>query len=429
MLILGELLFDYGISQARLAREVRLSRAAINVLIKSGAYPKAIARRELRARIVASLRAMGVAEGDLVDAFLESDAPVVGVPGKSPAGGPQQPAAALLANEATAPRGNVAPSGTAAQPQDVESEMLLRKQALSEAARRKFSIFRDPFDDPQQASEVYLSRAIRQVREAMWQVALGNVKFLAVIGESGAGKSTLREELEERLRNEARPVRLIQPYVLAMEDTDKKGKTLRSDHIAEAMLHAVASGEAPKRSPEARFRQVHEALTASSRVGMQHLLVIEEAHGLPIPTLKHLKRFLELKDGMRRLVSVLLLGQPELRDKLDERRAAVREVAQRCQIVWLPPLDTALGEYLQHRFTSVGLDLGAIVEPAAIDALMQALTIKQRIGTGAADTQVISLTHPLVANNLLTAAINQAALLGAPRVTADLVRAVRESMP
>jgi type II secretory pathway predicted ATPase ExeA len=42
---------------------------------------------------------------------------------------------------------------------------------------------------------------------------------------------------------------------------------------------------------------------------------------------------------------------------------------------------------------------------------------------------VISLTHPLVANNLLTAAINQAALLGAPRVTADLVRAVRESMP
>lgn len=429
MLILGELLFDYGISQARLAREVRLSRAAINVLIKSGAYPKAIARRELRARIVASLRAMGVAEGDLVDAFLESDAPVVGVPGKSPAGGPQQPAAALLANEATAPRGNVAPSGTAAQPQEVESEMLLRKQALSEAARRKFSIFRDPFDDPQQASEVYLSRAIRQVREAMWQVALGNVKFLAVIGESGAGKSTLREELEERLRNEARPVRLIQPYVLAMEDTDKKGKTLRSDHIAEAMLHAVASGEAPKRSPEARFRQVHEALTASSRVGMQHLLVIEEAHGLPIPTLKHLKRFLELKDGMRRLVSVLLLGQPELRDKLDERRAAVREVAQRCQIVWLPPLDTALGEYLQHRFTSVGLDLGAIVEPAAIDALMQALTIKQRIGTGAADTQVISLTHPLVANNLLTAAINQAALLGAPRVTADLVRAVRESMP
>ena len=162
---------------------------------------------------------------------------------------------------------------------------------------------------------------------------------------------------------------------------------------------------------------------------MQHLLVIEEAHGLAIPTLKHLKRFLELKDGMKRLISVLLLGQPELREKLDERRAAVREVAQRCQVVTLPPLDTALGEYLAHRFSSAGLDLAAIVEPAAVDALMQALTLTQRHGSGPADTQVISLTHPLVANNLLTAAINQAAVLGAPRVTADLVRAVRESMP
>jgi len=98
-------------------------------------------------------------------------------------------------------------------------------------------------------------------------------------------------------------------------------------------------------------------------------------------------------------------------------------VAQRCQIVTLPPLDTALGDYLAHRFTSAGLDLAAIVEPTAVDALMQALTITQRHGSGPGDT------HPLVANNLLTAAINQAASLGAPRVTADLVRAVRESMP
>lgn len=423
MLILGQILTRHGLSQAWLARELRLSRAAINVLINANTWPKHTGRRDLRSLICAALRSRGVVDADLVDAFLEPDEQENCAPGKSSAG--EDPRLA----EVTTPRTSAAPSGATPQPWEVESEMLLRKQTLSEKARAKFAIFRDPFGEPEQSNEVFLSRASRVVREAMWQTAIGHTSFLAVVGESGAGKSTLREELAERLRLEARPVVLIAPYVLGMEENDKKGRCLRSDHIAEAILHAVAGGDALKRSPEARFRQLHEALIASSRMGMQHLLVIEEAHGLAIPTLKHLKRFLELKDGMRRLISVLLLGQPELREKLDERRAAVREVAQRCQVVTLPPLDTALGDYLTHRFLSAGLTLSAIVEPTAIDALMQALTITQRHGSGPADTQVISLTHPLVANNLLTAAINQAAALGAPKVTAELVRAVRESMP
>jgi len=418
MLILGDVLARHGISQATLAREMHLSQAAVSLLVRHNQYPRTIRRRDLRSMACAVLTKLRVPVEELTDLFLESESPPVGETEKLPA----------LPAKATGPRSNAAPSGNAT-PLERCIEMLLRKQTLSDAARRKFGIFRDPFEDPTEAREVYLSRDIRYVREALWQVAAGNTKFLALIGESGSGKSTLREELEERLRLENRPVRLIQPYVLAMEDSDRKGQYLRSDHIAEAILHAVASGESPRRSPEARFRQVHEALIASSRVGVQHLLVIEEAHGLPIPTLKHLKRFLELKDGMRRLLSVLLIGQPELRDKLDERRASVREVAQRCQIVGLPPLDANLGEYLAHRFTAAGLDLAAVGEPAATDAFMQALTIRQRTGAGPNEIAVISLTHPLVANNLLTAAINQAATLGAPRVTAELVRAVREQMP
>lgn len=185
MLILGDVLRRHGISQAALASGLKWSTAAVSGLIRHHRYPRTIKPREVRALVSAVLTQLEVPVDELVDLFLESDAP--------------DGVAAV-----TAPRISAAPSGTTSQPREVESEMLLRKQTLSEAARRKFSIFRDPFDDPQQASEVYLSRAIRQVREAMWQVALGNTKFLAVIGESGAGKSTLREELEERLRVEAR---------------------------------------------------------------------------------------------------------------------------------------------------------------------------------------------------------------------------------
>lgn len=306
--------------------------------------------------------------------------------------------------------------------------MLLRKQTLSETARAHFGLRRDPFDEPQTANEVFVSKTIRMVREYMWQAALGHTRFLAVIGESGAGKTTLREDLEARIQREASPIALIAPYVLGMEDNDKKGKTLRADHIAEAILSVVSSGESPKRSSEARFSQVHAALRESSRVGLKHLLMIEEAHSLPIPTLKHLKRFWELKDGQRPLLSVLLLGQTELRNKLKETRAEVREVAQRCQIVTLPPLDRDLSAYLAHRLETAGAKLEAVLEPAALDALVMGLTIAQRTGGGSGDMVSVSLIHPLSVNNFMAAAMNKAAALGAPKVTAELVRAVREEL-
>lgn len=434
MLILGDVLRRYRISQAYLARELHLSTAAISLLVRHGQYPRAMERATLRSMVCAALIRRGVPADQCVDLFLAVEPPVrerrLPTTGATTGGRAERRDAMPSGrpDDVGAARGN-ATRPVLGVPTMEGSEMLLRKQTLSSEARRKFAIFRDPFDDPQSSAEVFLSRDLRAAREACFQTAVGNLRFVALVGESGCGKSTLREELAERLRAEGRPVVMIQPYVLSLEDSEKRGKYLRSDHIAEAILHAVAPGESPRRSAEARFRQLHEALIASSRAGMQHVLVIEEAHGMPIPTLKHLKRFIELKDGMRRLLSILLIGQPELRDKLDERRAAVREVAQRCQIIGLPPLDAqALREYVAHRFQAVGLDPATIVEPDAVDALQAALTIRHRTGAGAGDVGVVSLIYPLVVNNLLTAAMNQAAVIGAPRVTAPLVRAVREGL-
>ncbi|MFP3014027.1 MAG: hypothetical protein ACTS8R_01525 [Arsenophonus sp. NC-QC1-MAG3] len=44
----------------------------------------------------------------------------------------------------------------------------------------------------------------------------------------------------------------------------------------------------------------------------------------PIPTLKHLKRLFELKNGFLKLLSIVLLEQPEFGDKLSEPLLAVR---------------------------------------------------------------------------------------------------------
>lgn len=236
-----------------------------------------------------------------------------------------------------------------------------------------------------------------------------------MIGESGAGKSTLREELIDRLRREEQAVIVVEPYVLAMEGNDQTGKTLKAQHIAESIMAAVSPLAKTKSSPEARFRQLHEALRDSSRAGHSHVLVIEEAHSLPLATLKHLKRFRELKDGLRPLLSVILLGQSELATKLSEHNPEVREVVQRIEVIVLPALDTDLDAYLAHRFKRAGTPVDQVLAKGATDALRAKLTPARGTGT---------LLYPLAVHNALAAAMNRAADLGVPQVNADVIGGV-----
>lgn len=389
-LMLKQRLAETGKSQGELAEAARMTRPAINALLNHGLWPASVNRRNTRPKIRRFLRDHGVTGDDWEKEQGQS-------------------------LEATAPAVEPAGTGSASlnKEKPLEMEMLLRKQTLTPKARQHFSLTSDPFVDPTSSEHVWLSPDIRYVREAMYQVArFGG--FMAVVGESGAGKTTLREELIDRLRREDQAVTVIEPYVLGMEASDMKGKTLRATHIAEAILSEVAPAQSIKRSSESRFRQVHKALKDSAQTGMSHVLIIEEAHGLPVPTLKHLKRFRELKDGLRPLINVILLGQPELGMKLSEHNPEVREVVQRIEIVTLPAM-VEIEPYLKHRFERVRMPLDKVIDRGGLEAICTRLTPRKTGG---------SLLYPLAIHNLLTASMNTAAELGVPQVSADVVRGV-----
>nr|WP_305891433.1 AAA family ATPase [Methylomonas sp. SURF-1] len=261
----------------------------------------------------------------------------------------------------------------------------------------------------------------RAVREHLWAIARHGSGFLAIVGESGAGKTTLVDELKDRIWREGAPVILIEPSVRRMEDNDKKGRTLKSGDIEEAIIYSLDSTASPKRSAEARARQVSSMLEHSARSKNSHVILIEEAHSLPTPTLKHLKRFLEIKAGFSRLLGVILIGQTELKTKLSGQSLEVREVVQRCELVELPPLDAHLEGYLRFKFDRVGADPAAIFEPDAMDAIRARLIFSKRDSKA---RETISLMYPLMVNNLVTAALNQAAALGFDKLSADLIREV-----
>ena len=390
-----KLLDEHSISQTWIAKKIDVSPATINLIVKHGKYPKKNAAH-LKQQFIQLLVSKGLTEEEIL----------------------------LVMNAVSLTPENDQASGdecTAAQQFDEEQLMLLRKQTLTPAAKKKFALFKNIFtENIRNAGELFNNSDINYVREAMWQVAKGNSSFIAVVGQSGAGKSTLRRELIDRIERERESVIVIEPYVLATEDNDFKGKTLKSLHIAESILAALAPSTNAKRSPEARFRQVHQLLKESSRAGHHHILIIEEAHSLPIPTLKHLKRFIELENGFTPLLSIILIGQDELKIKLAENNQEVREVVQRCEIVTLEPFtQTSLVDYLQHRCKAAGRKLSDFIDESGLDAICAKLT--RNVGR---KNQSESLLYPLAVGNLLTGALNVAAELGSDVITGDLVMEV-----
>lgn len=284
---------------------------------------------------------------------------------------------------------------------------------LSAAAKNHFKLFRDPFtDDVQSADDIFLSADQRYIREAMFSTAKHG-GFLAVVGESGAGKTVLRRDLIDRVQRESQPVIVIQPRLI------DKG-TLTAGSICEAIIDDMRPGTHTRRSLEGKARQVEKILTESSRAGNAHTLLIEEAHDLTVSTLKYLKRFWELEDGFKKLLSIILVGQPELKNKLDERmNYEAREVIRRCEIAELMPLNMHLEGYLALKFKRVGKELSDLCEADAFDAMRARLTRSARNNSGA-----ISMVYPLLINNLITKALNLCVEIGAQKVSADVVKAL-----
>lgn len=292
------------------------------------------------------------------------------------------------------------------QLEEINQDIELENQMLTQEAMKHFKLFRNPFiNDIRGVRDIYLNEDSRYVLAAMKDVAR-NQGILAVVGDSGAGKSVLRRLLLDELHNDG-DISVIQPKII-----DKTRATAAG--ICDAIINDISS-ETPKRSMEAKARQVERLLMTAFKGGQRHVLIIEEAHDLTIPVMKYLKRFWELEDGFSKLLGILLVGQTELFHRLDERRHyELREFIRRCMVVEVPPLDHYIESYLKHKFERAGCDYNKIMDPNAASALKERLQTRRN--------QSGSLVYPQVINNLITKAMNLCASLDETKVTDEIIK-------
>lgn len=365
---LEAVLRQYAITQSALAKHAGVSPTVINLLIRQGQWPKKNPHT-LKESIEGYLSKLDIVVTDDLFNFTNSE------------------------------------------DSEQNEEIEMHKEMITQEARELYNIYKDPFtDDIRCHEDVFLTPDARYIRETLYYAA-GNGGFVAVIGESGAGKSVLRRDLVDRIIREDASIQLISPSL-----PDKEKLTVTS--IIEAVIDEINPNLPGKRSIEAKSRQMEKLLRDSSRAGMKHCLVIEEAHDLTLPMLKNLKRFWELEDGFNRLLSIVLIGQPELKNKLNERMNwGAREVIRRCEIAELKPLGANLKDYLAHKFARINVDITKIMTDAAFEALQAKLTITGRTG-------LESNTYPIVVNNMTVKILNNAAEIGAFPIDADVVKSL-----
>ena len=276
---------------------------------------------------------------------------------------------------------------------------------ISQEALRNFRLLRHPFQgDCQSHKEIYYSVDHHWVKSALEQAARLQGCLVAIIGEVGSGKTTIKNDFIEKAESEG--VTVIQPFML-----DKT--RLEVPHIEEAVIHGLDPTAKLFRSREARSRQLTKLLKESAKAGRKHVLIVEEAQDLPAMVLKVLKRLIEIKNGNKSCISVVMIGQPEFLARLDaSRNYSLRELINRTTVAQIAPLnsDAEVRDYLALKFAKPSEVFSFDVYQAILEALSEAKNRKR-----------VSAAYPLAINNIVTKALNKAASLGLDIINSELI--------
>ncbi len=195
-------------------------------------------------------------------------------------------------------------------------------------------------------------RAMAVVRHAL-EAGSG---FVKLTGEVGTGKTLLCR----RVLNELGPD-FVTAYVL--------DPMLSPLALRRALSQELGLGPATGLAPHELWGLLRDGLATIHAEGRRAVLVIDEAQTLPDESLESLRLLTNLETREAKLLQVLLVGQPELDDRLD--RPALRQLAQR--IVFSHTLEPMARDevdaYVHLRLRQAGRPLGRLFSHRAIAAM------------------------------------------------------------
>ncbi|WP_299019398.1 AAA family ATPase [uncultured Photobacterium sp.] len=213
-----------------------------------------------------------------------------------------------------------------------------------------FGITESPFSIVPSARFLYLSERHREALTHMLASLSGGGGFGLLTGEVGTGKTTVLRALVSRLPQETQVAIILNPALSAHELLATICDELGVDYPEDASYKKITDC-------------IYQHLLANHGEGKQTLLLVDEAQHLMPDVLEQLRLLTNLETESRKLLKVVLVGQPELQQLLQQER--LRQLAQRITSRYhlLPLTPEEVDEYINYRLRAVNC-LYNVFEPS-----------------------------------------------------------------
>jgi general secretion pathway protein A len=209
---------------------------------------------------------------------------------------------------------------------------------------RHFDLKQDPFSIAPDPRFLFMSDRHREALAHLLFGVTGTGGFVLFTGDIGTGKTTVCRCFLEQIPTACNVAIVFNPKLSVME---------LLQNICEE-FHVTVDTSVGSISLKSYVDALNVFLLQSHAAGQSNVLIIDEAQNLLPEVLEQLRLLTNLETHERKLLQIVLIGQPELRTMLE--RPDLEQLAQRViaryHLESLNLTDTAL--YIQHRLTVAG---------------------------------------------------------------------------
>ena len=215
-----------------------------------------------------------------------------------------------------------------------------------------FGLADAPFSIAPNPQFLYMSERHREALAHLLYGIKSDGGFILLTGEVGTGKTTVCRCLLEQIPEDVDTAFVLNPKLTAVELVASVCDDLGVEYPTDATIKVLVD-------------RLNQFLLASHREGRRNVLIIDEAQNLSADVLEQLRLLTNLETNQRKLLQIILLGQPELLEVLD--RKELRQLAQRITARFhLDALtDQEVARYIRHRLDVAGCS-SDIFRPAAV---------------------------------------------------------------